>query len=164
MKYQVKAGEVIETTTPEENRHHLLTAVADWFQERARGVGPWRFISAPVTVTAGHTVQIPSTSDNECGPNNGFCVLVTSIRIKGLSSGDVIKVFRNSVNGEEVDEFVMPATGTLGVIREGSRALFLNSGEQLIFTGTGLTATGDIVISAEGVECSSTDAYKVLLS
>lgn len=162
MRTTIKAGEVIETTTPAETKHILTASTEDYFQELARGVGPWRCYPSPVTVANG-TVFIPSSHDNEIGPNNGFCVMVTTIRIKGLASGDVIKVYRNSVNGEQVDEGVMAATGTLLILREGTRGLFLNSGEQLVFTGSGLTATDDILISVEGVECSSTDAFKTLL-
>jgi hypothetical protein len=158
---RIAAGEVIETATPAEVRTELTTAVSEWFQERARGEGPWRFVSAPVTV-AGGSVTIPSHHDNACGPSNGFCVMVHTIRVFGLSSGDVVNVFRNSVSGEMVDQGVMAATGTLLVLREGSTGLFLNSGEQLVFTGTGLTATGDIIISAEGTEVPAPDMYKVL--
>lgn len=162
MKTEVRAGAVIETATPEEVQHALRTGVADYFQELARGVSPWRFQSAPVTV-AGGLVTVPGHNDNACGPNNGFCVAVQTVRIRGLAAGDVVKIFRNSINGEQVDEGVMAATGTLLVIREGSHGLFLNSGEELVFSGSGLTATGDVTVSVEGTECSSIDAYKVLL-
>lgn len=160
MKTRIAAGEVIETSTPAETRHAMNQVVTEWFQEQARGVLPWRFASQPVTV-AGSAVRLPATTDNECGPNNGFCIQVRTIRIKGLSSGDVIKVFRNSSSGEQVDEGVMPATGTLLVLRE-SKGLFLNSGESLVFTGASLTATGDITISCEGSEVPAPDAYKLL--
>lgn len=160
MKTRIAAGEVIETSTPAETKHAMHEVVSEWFQEQARGVLPWRFLSQPVTV-AGQKVQLPATTDNEAGPNNGFCVQVRTIRIKGLSSGDVIKVFRNSPNGEQVDEGVMPATGTLLVLKE-SKGLFLNSGESLVFTGASLTATGDITISCEGSEVPAPDAYKLL--
>lgn len=161
MKTPIRAGEVIETTTPDEFKEHLSTGLANYFQERARGVNRWNFISQPVTV-AGGKVQLPATTDNQCGPNNGFACIVTVIRIKGLASGDVIKVFRNSISGEQVDEGVMPATGTLLKLTEPSKGLLLTSNEQLIFTGTGLTATGDITISCEGVECPAPDFYKLL--
>jgi hypothetical protein len=160
VKTKIAAGEVIETSTPAETRHAMHEVVSEYFQEQARGVGPWRFASQPVTV-AGGIVRIPSTGDNECGPNNGFVVQVRTIRIKGLSSGDVVKVFRNSASGEQVDEGVMPATGTLLVLKE-SKGLLLTSGEQLVFTGAGLTATGDITISCEGSEVPAPDAYKLL--
>jgi len=160
VKTKIAAGEVIETSTPAETRHAMAEVVTEYFQEQARGVGRWSFISQPVTV-AGAAVKLPASTDNECGPNNGFCVQVRTIRIKGLSSGDVIKVFRNSASGEQVDEGVMPATGTLLVLRE-SKGLFLFSGEQLVFTGAGLTAVGDITISCEGSEVPAPDAYKLL--
>jgi hypothetical protein len=160
VKTRIAAGEVIETSTPVETKHAMREVVSEWFQEQARGVQPWRFISQPVTV-AGGKIQLPATTDNEAGPNNGFCVQVRTIRIKGLASGDVLKVFRNSPNGEQVDEGVMPATGTLLVLKE-SKGLFLNSGEQLVFTGSSLTATGDITVSVEGSEVPAPDAYKLL--
>lgn len=161
MKTRIAAGEVIETSTPAETKHAMNEVVSEWFQEQARGVLPWRFYSQPVTV-ANAAVRVPATTDNECGPNNGFCVQVHTIRVTGLTSGDIIKVFRNSPNGEQVDEGVMPSTGTLLVLREGGSGLFLNSGESLVFTGSALTATGDIIISVEGSEVPSPDAYKLL--
>lgn len=160
MKTKIAAGEVIETSTPAETKHAMHEVVTEWFQEQARGVLPWRYEAQPVTVS-GAAVTIPASTDNACGPNNGFCVQVRTIRIKGLSSGDVIKVYRNSTSSVEVDEGVMPATGTLLVLRE-SKGLFLGSGDKLIFTGASLTATGDILVSCEGSEVPAPDAYKLL--
>lgn len=161
MKTALRAGEVIETATPAEVRHEVHGVVSEWFQEQARGVLPWRFDSAPVTVSGGK-VTIPGTGDNQCGPNPGFCVMVHAIRIVGLASGDLVSVYRNSTSGELVDQDAMGATGTLLKLLQSSKALFLGSGEKLIFTGSSLTATGDITITCEGSEVPAPDAYKLL--
>lgn len=161
MKTRIAAGEVIETSTPAETKHALTEVVSEWFQEQARGVLPWRYDSAPITV-AGGKVTVPGPADIAAGPNNGFCVLVHMIRVVGLSSGDIISVYRNSISGELVDQGAMGATGTLLKLPQSGKALFLGSGDKLIFTGSSLTATGDIVITCEGSEVPAPDAYKLL--
>lgn len=161
MRTRIAAGEVIETSTPAETKHAMAEVVTEWFQEQARGVLPWRFDSAPITVVGGK-VTIPGTADNPAGPNNGFCVMVHMIRVVGLASGDVINVYRNSASGDLVDQGTMAATGTLLKLPQSGKALFLNSGEKLVFTGSSLTATGDITITCEGSEVPAPDAYKLL--
>lgn len=161
MKTPIEAGKVIETATPAEVKKLIDEGNADWFRERARGVMTWRYESAPVTV-ASTNVTIPGNGQEPCGPNPGFCILVTALRIQGLSSGDVVSVYRNSVNSVPVAQFVMPATGTIDVIVTSSKSLFLNSADRLIFKGTGLMATGDVIVSCEGIECPAPDAYKLI--
>lgn len=155
------AGMVIETTTPDEVAQQLDHANTSWFRERARGVMLWRYEAEPETV-ASTNVTVPGNGAAKCGPNPGFCVMVHKLRVSGLSSGDVLSVYRNSVNSVPVEQFVMPATGTLDVINPGSKGLFLASDDKLIFKGTGLMATGDILVTAEGTECPAPDAWKLL--
>lgn len=161
MKTPIEAGKVIETATPAEVRKEILDGNRDWFRERARGIQPWRYESEPVTVS-GAAVTLPGNGQLKCGPNPGFCILVTTLRVLGLSSGDVLSVYRNSVNSVPVEQFVMPATGTVQVIVCSSKSLFLNSDDKLIFKGTSLTATGDVLVTAEGIECPAPDLYKLL--
>jgi hypothetical protein len=161
MKTPLHAGTVIETTTPHELQQHLEASNMDFFRERARGVQPWRYESQPVTVAAA-AVKLPAGADNKCGPNVGFCVMVHKLRVQGLASGDVLSVYRNSTSTVPVEQFVMGATGTVSVINPGSRGLFLNSDDRLIFQGAGLTATDDIIVSGEGTECGAPDAWKLL--
>ena len=167
MRASIRAGEVIETATPAEVRHEMNSAMADWFQEAARGVQPWRYESEPVTV-ANTAVTIPSSGQLRCGPNPGFCVLVTVLRCIGLAQTDVsldkMQVYRNSTSTMPVEEFGTPNAGgsTFQLIRTSGKSLFLNSDDHLIFAGTGLTATGDIQVSAEGIEIPAPDLYKIL--
>lgn len=161
MKTPIEAGKVIETATPAEVQKIVNDSNADWFRERARGIMTWRYESEPETV-ASSAVTLPGNGQLKCGPNPGFCVLVTVLRVQGLSSGDVLSVYRNSVNSVPVEQFVMPATGTIQVIVCSGKSLFLNSDDKLIFKGSSLTATGDILVTAEGIECPAPDAYKLL--
>jgi len=160
VKTEIRGGAVIETATPAEVKKAIDAGNADWFRERARGVQHWRFESEPVTVSGG-AVTLPSANNLKCGPNPGFCVLVTALRVLGLSSGDVLSVYRNTVNSVPVEQFVMPSTGTIEVITCSSKSLFLFSDERLIFQGSGLMATGDIRVTAEGFECPAPDVWKL---
>lgn len=161
MKTEIRGGAVLDAASPSEVKKAVDDGNADWFRERGRGVTIWRYESEPETVTTS-AVQLPGGSSLKCGPNPGFAILVTTLRAQGLASGDVLSVYRNSVNSVPVQQFVMPATGTVDIITTGSKSLILFSDEKLIFKGTGLTATDDIIITADGYECPAPDIWKLI--
>jgi hypothetical protein len=161
MRTEIRPGAVIDHVAPAELKAHLDAANRDWFREKARGVTPFEFEGA-VTVANGD-VTIPGPGQEGFTPNSGFVVQIYTIRVVGLASGDILSVYRNAVGPRPMDQIVMPATGTLAILREGSHGMFLNDGRSLVFNGTGLTATGDIVVYGEGVTVPAPDAYKLLL-
>lgn len=161
MRTEIRGGAVLDAASPDEVKQAIDQGNADWFRERARGVSTWRYESEPETV-AGGAVKIPGGGSLKCGPNPGFAIVVTTLRALGLASGDVLSVYRNSVSSVPVAQFVMPAAGTLDVLTTGSKSLILLSDERLIFQGTGLTAVGDIQVSADGIECPAPDIWKLI--
>lgn len=155
MRTEMKAGAVLETTTPEEMRHHLERGVADWFQERARGIQAWRF-QATDTV-AGGMLTLPGTSDEPIGPARGFAVMIFALHVSPLNSADTLTVWRaRSDPGRRLCQLTNAAPDEFP-----GKGIVLLGGETLLVTGSGLMSTGDVTVSGEGVIAPEPDLYKL---
>lgn len=161
MKQKIEAGAVFDFATPGEIDEKLNVITRQSAQERARGVQPWRGEgSAAVAAT---DVTIPAAGSMETiSIDPGWAVFVYAARAQGLATGDVLKIYR-STGGATTDlKFVGQCTDADPVASFGSKGLLLKGGEQLVFVGTGLTATGDVSVNTEGTQVPETDLYKML--
>ena len=157
MKNTIKNNGQVETLTQEELEASLGKVVTNLQQEQARGMSTARFVG--IATIAGGAIAIPgNTGDSPMGPEQGFAWAVQRISCDGLGTGDVLKVYRNTVM----------AAGFLGIltatasIRPGGKGIILRADEQLVVVGTGLTATGDLVVNGEALETSELDLFKLL--
>lgn len=155
MRTEMKAGAVLETTSPEEMRHQLERGVSDWFQERARGIQVWRF-EATDTV-ASTSITIPGTGDELIGPARGFAVMIFALHTSTLNAADTLTVWRNR---DEPGRRLAQLTNAIPDVFPG-KGIVLLGGENLVIDGSNLMTTGDITVSGEGVICPEPDIYKL---
>lgn len=152
-KTRMKANSELETLSQAELEAVLTKQTAAWFQEQARGYTTARFGNS-ATVAAG-SVTIPAVSSADTfGPDYGFVWRVGRISANGLSSNDVLKVFRNGVT------FVGVVTATANL--SPGKGLILRGGEWLTLTGASLGATGDVTVTGEAVSAAELDLFKIL--
>jgi len=156
-KTQLKAGSHVETLSQAELEAVLGKQTQTWFQEQARGFSTARF--GDVSTVASQAVTVPATDDTVFGPDHGFAWAVQRISAQGLSTNDILKVFRNDENN--LLNFLGYITATAN-FAPGSKGVILRGGEKLIVTGASLTATGDVVINGEALQCAELDIYKIL--
>jgi hypothetical protein len=162
MKQQVVHGAVFDFATPDEIHQSMSTVITELFQERARGIAPWRFMDQQEV--SGDAVTLPATGEENLGPNPGYAVLVQAVRGQGMTGNDVISIYRGtgSPAGAAIDgNFVGQLTVADPVEKFGSRGLLLKGGEFLAFTGASLSASL-ITVNGEGVEVPEPDLYKLL--
>jgi hypothetical protein len=157
VKQKVEPGAVFDFATPGEMEEKLNLITRQSAQERARGVQPWR--GEGTATVASDAVQIPGIGQDTIGVDNGWAVLVYNFRAQGLAGSDVVKIYRNAVAD---NKFVGQMTVDAPVESFGSRGLLLKGGEQLIFSGASLTATGDVSVNGEGTQVPETEIYKLL--
>ena len=135
---------------------HHVGQVQHWFQEMARGFSTARFYADGVP-SAG-AISMPSPGQETVGPNEGFAWSVQRVSAFGLGTSDVLNIFRNDTSAVN---YIGSLTANNPFI-PNDKGFILRSGERLYFTGTGLTATGDLVVNGEALEVSELDLYKVL--
>lgn len=159
-KARFEPGAQIETLTPGELGDHLNAFVREWFQEKGRGVGPWR--ASRTATIAGAALTLPGTQSatEPFGPQRGYAVGVRDLRVVGLSGTDSISVYRN--NTAVPGNFIRTLTAGAPYVSIGKGSVTLRDGDTLVVTGTGLAATGDVTLIAEGEEVPSIDVYKLL--
>lgn len=157
MKTVIAPGNVIETMTSQEAGAHLDRAVRQLFQEQARGLTTFRFGEASAVDGSGG-VTVPGLGEDPIGPRPGFAWRVEAVRGQGLADGDVVSVYRNSVHDSN---FIEQLTAAAPAVKLG-KGCVLHGDEKLIFTGSSLTATGDVTVSGEGFEVGEPDLYKLV--
>lgn len=155
--YKLGAGTSVDLLNRKELSEELDKQTRDWYQERARGLTTTTFNS--VQTVASSAVSIPSNSEPIIGPRPGFAWAVQRIAVQGLTTNDIIKVYKNIVTDVR---FVDQMTFTKNAIYPGSKGLLLHGGDKLIFVGASLTATGDISVNGETIELPELDLYKIL--
>lgn len=157
MRQKIAAGAEFDFTTPGEMKEHLDGFVREFYQEKARGINPWRFKDAQAVASS--AVELPAQGEEPFGPDLGYAVLVQAVRAQGLAGSDVLSVYRNNI---EDDCFVAVLTVAAPVVKFSGRGLVLKGGEKLIFNGLSLTATGNVSVNGEGILCPEPDLYKLL--
>lgn len=156
-KSQLKAHSYIETLNQAELVEALTKQTTTWFQETARGFTTARFSSS--ATVASNAVMVPSNDDQTFGPDQGYAWAVQRVSAQGLSTNDVLKVWRNDENSPYNFLGYITATSNFA---PGSKGVILRGGEKLIVTGASLGATGDISVNGEAVQASELDIYKLL--
>lgn len=155
--FTLKNNAKIEVITPAEQRAMMDQQTRDWWEEKARGVQPARFVGYG-TVSAG-AVTLPGTSDNPIGPRPGFAWMVYRISVRGLATNDVLHVFRSNGVSATDENYIDDITAASPALLL-SKGLLLRSGEKLIITGTSLTATS-VTVNGEAQEVPDTDVNKL---
>jgi hypothetical protein len=154
---KIAPGQVIEAVTEGELVHHLDRYTANWFQEKARGITTFRFDQTGTV--AGAAITLPDVGKQQNGPEPGFAWILLAVRAQGLATGDTLNVWRNSAIPRN---FLGIVTAAAPATTFGSKSVILKGDEKLIFTGASLTATGDITVNGEGLECAEPDLYKLV--
>ncbi|MFL6116752.1 MAG: hypothetical protein ACJ786_36160 [Catenulispora sp.] len=155
-KAELRHGSHIETLNQQELEELLSKQTVTYFQEQARGFTTARF--GDLSTVATGAVSVPATDETVFGPDKGFAWAVQRVSAAGLAAADVLKVYRD-VNSPL--NFLGYITATAN-FAPGSKGVVLRGGEKLIVAGTGLTATGDIVVTGEAVQVAELDIYKIL--
>lgn len=157
MKQKIEPGAVFDFTTPGEMLEHLNTITRQSAQEAARGVAIWR--ADQDGAVAGGAVTIPGTGQDVIGVDLGMAVRIDAARAAGLATGDTINAYRSVVADKT---FLGHATFAAPVFDFGTKSIVLKGGEQIIFTGAGLTAT-EVTVNLEGIMVPETDLYKIFV-
>ena len=153
---KMHAGAPVETLNQQELAAELTKQTTAYFQEQARGFSTARF-SGLATVANG-SVTVPGNDASRFGPEQGYAWAVQRVTAAGLSTNDVLSVYRDVATPLNLLGFI---TAT-GIFKPGSRGVILRGGEFLVVSGSSLTATGDIVVTGEAIQVSELDLYKIL--
>lgn len=162
MKFKLHAGSTIDTLTPDELGDHLDRQTRNWFQEAARGVST-AAIDA-IAMVSGGKILFPATGDAEIGPNPGFMWMITRLTVGGLATNDTLSVYKGFGDASVIDQptnFIDIITATKPSIYPG-KGIILRGEQRLAIAGTGLSATGALVLTGEAFEVGELDAYKLL--
>jgi hypothetical protein len=163
-KYKITHGTEFESLS----RGELDDALGDlkggmghsYFQELARGVKSIRFLGVGTIAAGSLTISgPPGSADGLGGPEQGMTWAIRRLSADGLSANDVLKIYRSVVDAAN---FIGSITGPGFRAPFGSTEFILLPTDQIIVTGTGLTATGQIVVNGEGVEVPSFMISKLL--
>lgn len=157
-RFKIQNNADINLLTQEELQETLSSVASDWFQEEARGysVAP---IYTMATVSGGKVVfpnTTGGTGGDSIGPDDGFAWRVNRLTLAGLSTGDTVTVYKNTTN-QAVDVI----TAAKPAIYPG-KGLIMRNGDRLLITGSGLTATGDLILTGEVAEVPALDLFKIL--
>lgn len=142
MEFEIKAGAKLDLLTPKEFRDIL----SGWQAELARNV---RYRHPGFPAAADGTGLLVVGSSAQLGPAEGFMWDVGRIMVSGLTAAQTVTAFINDTSG------VMACglfTATAPQIVYNSRSLILGGGEDLVFSGTGLTASGPYPIAMQVTE------------
>lgn len=136
----------------------LSNHTASWFREMARGLKHMQ-IPAQIGTIADTAVSIPSPGGEAVGPQPGFVWAIQRLSAQGLGTGDVLGVYRNSVDPMN---YVCELTDTLPYLIL-NKSFLLKDGDRLVFANIGaLAGTGNVVVTGEFIECSQIDIWKLI--
>ena len=157
--FKVQAGATIETTSPDELRS-VLRQHSGELAELARGIKPMRFSASGAVSGAAVTIPAPQSGQLKLGPSPGFIWMVERVSAFGLGTGDTLAVHRTATDGSQ---FLGLITAAVPWLHIGSKGMLLyGDGESLVLTGSGLTATGTILVNGEGIETPALQLAKAL--
>lgn len=157
MKFKLHAGSEVDVLTKEELKAGLTDNTASWFQEMARGMSTARF-DATAAVDGSAALAIPANGQTTIGPDIGFAWALQRITADGLTTNDVLVVYRNSVTPANRLGIITPTQN----FHPGGKGALLRGRERVMITGTALTATGDITVNGEAIEVAESDLYKII--
>jgi hypothetical protein len=159
-KVKLEIGAELDLLAPKDLRAELDQSAAGWFRELARGLKVIRFPQPLTATVSGGAVTIGAEQPDAppLGPRQGFVWMIQRISVWGDQSTDDILLYRGS---DSANQFIARISLATGIFTPGSKALLLHPGEQLLFTGTGLTSTS-ITVNGEAIEAPGPMIWKLL--
>ncbi len=164
-KIKLELGAELDILNGTEFAEGLGKAQSSLLSELARGLKSVRVAPIPLqTVTgtiAGQTFTVGGDAPNsqQFGPREGYVWSVRRVSVYGDQSVDSIQVFRGDPTQRA--NFICTIPLSTGRASFGKGELILHPGENLAFTGTGITST-IMSIGAEAIEAPAPMIYKLL--
>jgi hypothetical protein len=160
-KIRLELGAELDTLNRGELAAELDKAGA-WQREAAQGMRHFDLpIMSGTIATGAITLGGDQPDARQIGPNSGFYWKITRVSVEGLATADVVSLYKGApVLG--TGRFIAKITGASGVFLPGSHGLILKPGDVLGLTGTGLTATGEIRVTGEGISVPGPLMWKIL--
>jgi hypothetical protein len=159
-KYRFDVGAEYEALTRDELGEELRRAAQTSQQEYARGMKYLR-MSPAVAPVAGGAFSFDGSQSAGHGPREGFLWTIRRLLVSGLAAGttpDVINFYRGSPQGVPVWQLNGNSFGQTF----GKCELLLLGGEVLSFANLGtVTATGQIVVTADILEVAAEEIFKL---
>lgn len=156
MKTKIQAGSEIETLTKDELTDVMTTIRKDWYNQVARG-DAWPRFHSQGTISAGVvTIGGDEATDVALGPRDGFMWAVQRIAIDGLSSTESLAFYLNHTSPAVI---VHPRI--IGFQSFGQYDVVMKPGDQMVFTGTGLSSTGTVTITGQAREVPMPLAWRL---
>lgn len=145
------------------DHHELGTALsnhtASWFKEMARGL-KHMVLPAQLGTVASSAISIPALGTQPVGPQPGFVWAIQRLSIVGLSTNDVVGIYRNTADPMN---YLGQLTATSPSVYPGDKGMLLKDGDRLVFANIGsLSATGQLVVTGEFIECAEIDIWKLI--
>jgi hypothetical protein len=163
VKTKFEHGAVFDMLNKDELIDGLHRGYQNWLGEVTRGITMRRFTAQGTIASTAVTIGGPN-QDERLGPEPGFVWSVRRLAVSNITLGtDSLAIF---VNDNGPSSLIMPRafnmTGQLGAQFFDGNQLVLNGGDQLLFTGTGLNATGIVTIAGMAMELPITMMYKLI--
>lgn len=159
-KVRLELGAELDTVNRSELAAELHKAGA-WQREAAQGL---RHFDLPILKGnisgAAITLGGDQTDGQMVGPNSGFYWRITRISVDGLAAADVISLYKGGA-GIGVGRFITKVVGQPGTYSPG-KGLVLKPSDFLSITGSGLTATGEVRVTGEGMSVPGPLMWKIL--
>jgi hypothetical protein len=121
-------------------------------QQRAQRSVMWMPVKPHSVAVVSEAVTILS-HEHDLGPSTGYAWAVQRLCVGGLSSGDLITLYKGPSSSFTVDPTneVQVFTSTTPAWVPGRTGLILYPGDSLVFSGTGLQAT-TVAVSGEVIQ------------
>lgn len=163
MKTKFEHGAIFDFLTKDELVEGITQGHKNWMSEATRGIAMRRF-SAQGTIAATNLTIGGSASSRQLGPEPGFIWSVRRLTCTGITLGtDFLALYINDANpASAVMPKVFDATSGPGARFFDGNQLILNSGDTLLFTGTGLNATGTVTVNGMAMEMPVSMLYRLI--
>lgn len=159
-KFRISLDSEIDLLTQGE-LDQSLTKISSWQRDAAAGLKTFD-VPRLFGAVSGAAISLGAdqTEGQYLGPKTGYYWKIGRISIDGLAATDEVKLYKGPSGGG--GRFVTWIAGQPGVYHPGSCALILKPGDYLSIVGTGLTATGQITVTGEGVSAPGEMMWKLL--
>lgn len=163
MKTKLEAGATLDLLSKDELIEGVARGYQNWISEATRGVVQRRF-SGQGTIAATNLSIGGAASPGRFGPEPGFVWSVRRLAAAGITLGtDSLAIYINDANPSSL---VMPrafdASAGAGARFFDGNQLILVGGDNLLFTGTGLNATGIVTITGMALELPVSLLYRLI--
>lgn len=156
---EMKQGAKFNFLDHDELKSALSNHTASWFREMARGL-KHMVLPAQLGTVVSTAVAIPSLGNQPVGPQPGFVWAIQRLSVTGLATNDVLGIYRNTVDPMN---YLGQLTSTATTLYPGDKGMLLKDGDRLVLGNIGaLSATGQIVVTGEFIECAEIDIWKLI--